>query len=114
MVFDNGCHRKRGPSFSRIVEIDKETRNFVWTYANPTILAFYSFMISGCQRLPNGNTLITEGASGRLFEVTNKHKVVWEYVSPHRAGPNDELIAALLHMTRLDPDFPTDWLPPRP
>jgi hypothetical protein len=82
MVFDNGCHRKRGPSFSRIVEIDKDSREFVWTYAAPTILAFYSFMVSGCSRLPNGNTLITEGASGKIFEVTEKHKVVWEYVSP--------------------------------
>jgi len=34
------------------------------------------------QRLPNGNPLITEGATGRLFEVTNEKKVVWEYVSP--------------------------------
>lgn len=46
------------------------------------ILAFYSFMISGCSRLSNGNTLITEGATGRLFEVTTKHEVVWEYISP--------------------------------
>lgn len=82
MVFDNGCHRKRGPGYSRIVEINPETREFVWSYANPTLLAFYSFMVSGCGRLPNGNTLITEGASGRLFEVTKKHKVVWEYISP--------------------------------
>ena len=82
IVFDNGCHRKRGPGFSRIVEIDKNTREFVWTYVAPVILAFNSFMVSGCQRLPGGNTLITEGASGRLFEVTSKHKVVWEYVSP--------------------------------
>lgn len=82
LVFDNGCHRKRGPSFSRIIEIDKETREFVWSYAAPTILAFYSFMISGCQRLPNGNTLVTEGATGRIFEVTKKREVVWEYISP--------------------------------
>jgi hypothetical protein len=82
LVFDNGCHRKRSPSYSRIVEIDKDTREFIWTYSNPVILAFYSFMISGCSRLPNGNTLITEGATGRLFEVTTKHEVVWEYISP--------------------------------
>ncbi|MBL4681701.1 MAG: aryl-sulfate sulfotransferase [Pseudomonadales bacterium] len=82
LVFDNGCHRKRGPGFSRIVEIDPETRAFVWSYTDPTVLAFYSFMVSGCERLPNGNTLITEGASGRIMEVSQKHKVVWEYISP--------------------------------
>jgi hypothetical protein len=82
LVFDNGCHRKRGPGFSRIVEINPDTLAFVWSYSAPTVLAFYSFMVSGCERLPNGNTLITEGASGRLMEVTQKHKVVWEYISP--------------------------------
>ncbi|MEX0942530.1 MAG: aryl-sulfate sulfotransferase [Pseudomonadales bacterium] len=82
LIFDNGCHRKRGPSFSRVLEIDPESREIVWSYFNPTMLAFFSFMVSGCQRLPNGNTLITEGASGRLFEVTEHHEVVWEYISP--------------------------------
>lgn len=35
------------------------------------------------QRLVNGNTLITEGADGRLFEVTTAGDIVWEYVSPY-------------------------------
>ena len=34
------------------------------------------------QRLPNGNTLITEGAGGRIFEVTNDRQIVWEYMNP--------------------------------
>ena len=37
---------------------------------------------SGAQRLPNGNTLICEGMTGRLFEVTSVGEVVWEYVTP--------------------------------
>lgn len=82
LTFDNGCHRKRGPSYSRIVEIHKDTREFVWSYTAPVILAFFSFMVSGCERLPNGNTLITEGASGRLFEINHEREVVWEYISP--------------------------------
>jgi hypothetical protein len=44
---------------------------------------FYSGYISGTQRLLDGNTQITEGADGRLFEVTPEHKLVWEYVSPY-------------------------------
>ncbi len=82
LIFDNGCHRKRAPSFSRIVELDPETEEIVWSYVNPTVLAFFSYMVSGCERLPNGNTLITEGATGRIFEVTDTHEVVWEYISP--------------------------------
>ena len=27
--------------------------------------------------------MITEGADGRLFEVTAEHEIVWEYVSPY-------------------------------
>jgi hypothetical protein len=35
------------------------------------------------QRLPNGNTLIAEGAFGRIFEVTMEGETVWEYVVPY-------------------------------
>ena len=44
---------------------------------------FYSCYISSAQRLPNGNTLITEGSDGRLLEVTQDHEIVWEYLSPY-------------------------------
>jgi hypothetical protein len=82
LVFDNGCHRPRAPSFSRVVELDPAKKEVVWSYFHPTVLAFYSFMVSGCERLANGNTFITEGATGRLFEVTSEGETVWEYVSP--------------------------------
>ena len=36
------------------------------------------------QRLPNGNTLITEGSDGRVFEVTPDHEIVWEFISPYK------------------------------
>ena len=76
---------------SRVLEIDPITLDVVWKYtpaeAGFTPLAdnykFYSGYISGAQRLPNGNTLITEGADGRLIEVTSEHELVWEYVSPY-------------------------------
>ena len=42
-----------------------------------------ALFISGCQRQPNGNTLICEGMWGRLFEVTPDGEIVWEYVSPY-------------------------------
>ena len=43
---------------------------------------FYSQLISAAQRLPNGNTLITEGCFCRLFEVTPEKEIVWEYRAP--------------------------------
>lgn len=50
----------------------------VWQYDQD----FYSRIISGVQRLPNGNTLITAGVPGRLLEVTTDGRVVWEFVNP--------------------------------
>jgi hypothetical protein len=98
LVFDNGCHRREMPSFSQVVEVDPETRQSTWTYHGVPILAFYSFMISGCERLPNGNTLITEGATGRIFEITPERETVWEYVSPwllpSRFGPTSAVFRA--------------------
>jgi hypothetical protein len=61
------------------------------------------------QRLPNGNTLITESDNGRAFEVTKDKEIVWEYVSPHRAGEKNELIASLFHVDRVEPDQ-VKWL----
>ena len=52
----------------------------------PGIENIFSFFISSAQRLPNGNTFITEGGTGRLFEVTKDGELVWEYYSPYDGG----------------------------
>jgi hypothetical protein len=61
--------------------------------------------------LANGNTLITESDNGRAFEVTDDGQVVWEFHNQHRAGDADEYVATLFELVRLDPQFPTEWLP---
>jgi hypothetical protein len=43
--------------------------------------------MGNAQRLPNGNTLITESAFGRFFEVTREGEIVWEYVNPFFGKP---------------------------
>ena len=53
---------------SRVLEINPVTLELVWSYVSPG--QFFGSNISGAQRLPNGNTLITEGPTGRVFEVT--------------------------------------------
>jgi hypothetical protein len=64
---------------SRVLEINPVTLDLVWSYA---AAGFFSTNISGAQRLPNGNTLITAGAPGRMFEVTRDGDIVWEYMYP--------------------------------
>jgi len=56
------------------------------------------------RRLPNGNTLVTEGRFGRLFQVTPGKEVVWEYVSPHFVrGTNGEPSNAVFRATHYAP-----------
>jgi formylglycine-generating enzyme required for sulfatase activity len=53
-----------------------------WTYTAPNRTDFFAEAISGCQRLPNGNTLICDGTSGVFFEVNPEGEKTWEYVCP--------------------------------
>lgn len=81
MLFDNGTHR-RGQPYSRIIEFNPDLREAVWEYTASPDVTFYSHNISSAERLPNGNTLICEGAHGRIFEVRHSKEVVWEYINP--------------------------------
>ncbi len=84
LLYDNGSHRLNDSflCYSRAVEVNPKTNKIEWQYvANPP-QSFYSAVISGCQRLPNGNTLICEGTKGRAFEVTMDGEMVWEYTFP--------------------------------
>jgi outer membrane protein assembly factor BamB len=98
MVFDNGGGAGYGEPnpaapngrniverySSRVLEIDPVTMEKVWEYSiqGHGRFHFFSHNVSMAQRLPNGNTLITEGAAGRAFEVTVDHEIVWEYINP--------------------------------
>jgi len=42
--------------------------------------------MGSAQRLANGNTLVTDSPSGRLFEVTAEGYLCWEYVVPYFGG----------------------------
>jgi hypothetical protein len=105
LIFDNGGWAGYGApnpgsptgfmnalrDYSRVLEFDPTTLEVVWQYTGVEagfvkpvdINRFYSPFISSAQRLPNGNTLISEGSGGRIFEVTPGHQIVWEYISPY-------------------------------
>ena len=57
-------------------------QDFDWTYQADIPTDFFSKFISGVQRLENGNTLICEGLTGRVFEIDENDNVVWEYINP--------------------------------
>jgi hypothetical protein len=96
LLFNNGL-RRTGGAYSSVEEIvpplvkgryertpgkafgpDKP----LWSYSAPKRIDFFSQIVSGAQRLPNGNTLICAGTNGTIFEVTPKKETVWKYVNP--------------------------------
>ncbi|SFJ31059.1 aryl-sulfate sulfotransferase [Planctomicrobium piriforme] len=53
-----------------------------WTYTTKQPTDFYSALVSGAQRLPNGNTLICSGIQRWVFEVAPEGEIVWQYRLP--------------------------------
>jgi hypothetical protein len=81
LLFDNGLHRPGRETFSRVVEIelDEEARlaRIVWEYREKP--DFYTSIGGDADRLPNGNTLITDSMNGRVIEISPLGDLVWEY-----------------------------------
>jgi hypothetical protein len=78
LIFDNGVQR----GYSRVVELDPITETIVWEYMAERPEDFFTTGGGSAQRLPNGNTLICETNSGRVFEVTKEGEVVWMWLNP--------------------------------
>ena len=95
LVFNNGVAKQRQYStvdeITPVIENDQYVKdeNGVFRASSqrvyPTSKKDREFepIISGSQRLPNGNTLVTYGTVGRVFEVDPTGRVVWDYVNPH-------------------------------
>jgi hypothetical protein len=94
LVFNNGANRP-GSHYSTVDQITppvNENGEYylepdsaygpgeqTWIYtANPPT-SFYASHISGAWRLPSGNTLITNGETGKIFEITPEGSTVWQY-----------------------------------
>jgi Arylsulfotransferase (ASST) len=112
---------------SRVLEIDPSTEQIVWQYtaedSGRPPWTFHSSFVSNAQRLPNGNTLITEGMHGRIFQVTRTGRVVWEYLTPYEdyavAGEPEVKVptvdgvdrATLTRTIHRAQAVPFDWVP---
>jgi len=54
---------------------------FLWSYITDPKCDFYSSIMSGAQRLSDGNTLISDGLRSRFFVVTPEKEVIWDYIN---------------------------------
>ena len=121
LIFDNGGWAGYGlfgwPNqirrYSRVIEFNPVTLDIVWEYSHRNGSwpfprsgenhCFYSPIISSAQRLLNGNTLVTEGVTGRIIEITPDKEIVWEYLTP-----------TIFHSVYRAYRVPPDWVPENP
>ena len=117
LIFNNGLEHpgfRRGYSSVDEIALPFDGRNYrldagsahgfneiVWIYAADPPESFYAVILSNAQRLPNGNTLITDGEAGRIFEVTRTGKTVWEFAREMR-----DIVNVLYRAYRYPPDHP--------
>lgn len=101
LIYDNGSPdvypiegEPRPPAYSVVREFDV-AGSVVWKHgavdAQMATRRMWSDILGGAQRLPSGNTLITEGVTGRCFEVQTDGDYAWEYMNPYagfQGGPN--------------------------
>lgn len=123
LVFDNQGEAGYPPvelpttGGSRVLEIDPVARQVVWQYtaedSGQPSWAFRSTHISAARRLPNGNTFIDEGQSGRLFQVTRDGDIVWEYVNAYPRLGKDPASGkpTVNHQLYRAQPVPLDWTP---
>jgi hypothetical protein len=95
LVFNNGLGRPGGDYSSvdeLVLPVDAQGRYVrepgtayapkepAWRFVAARKTEFFAGFMSGAQRLPNGNTLICNGLTGTIFEVTMNNEAVWKYV----------------------------------
>jgi len=97
MVYNNGLNRPAGnystvETFTPPTVVDHNypidsTGRFLpvsqdWIYEADPPSSLYSQVMSGAQRLLNGNTMICEATSGKFFEIDSNGTSFWEYINP--------------------------------
>jgi hypothetical protein len=93
LLFDNG--NEHTPPTSRALEIvvnpEAGTVEQAWSWTEADF-HMYDFWGGDANRLPNGNTLVTNVTKGRLVEVTPSGETVWEMIMKHpREGIDHEI-----------------------
>jgi hypothetical protein len=92
---------------STIIEFDPKTERSITLFSKEFKEVFYTWIMGTHQTLDNHNLLITESLQGRVLEVNEQGKIVWEYVQPF----NEERAAIIEEAVRLKYDYfnVKDW-----
>ena len=79
MVFNNGLQDLFDYRRSKAQAINPVTGEVEWVYESDF---FFSSIGGTTQALPGNSVLITSSHGGRVFEVTRRGRIVWEWVPP--------------------------------
>ncbi|MBI2022505.1 aryl-sulfate sulfotransferase, partial [Candidatus Daviesbacteria bacterium] len=116
LVFDNGLTRIPNPHplfGSRVLEINPKTNQIDWQFnGGKSVIEKVRFLApitSGAQRLKNGNTLITDGPKGHIFEVTKDGELVWDLINPYFAKSNSPWPVNFLFKVRRYSEDEINW-----
>jgi hypothetical protein len=111
LLFDNQGLPDSPYGHSRVLEVDLFTHEIYWDYMGTDETTFFDSWIRGAQqRLPNGNTLITESQRGRLLEVTREREIVWEYYNPDRAEYQNKPLRGMMTQAQRIPQDAVPFL----
>lgn len=102
LLFDNGNE------LSSVFEIDPLSRLRTWVYWGTENDRLRSRIYGACQRLENGNTLITDSMQGRALEVTPDKEVVWIFRTPPRPDGQTPVIYGMQRYDRAYFNLKTD------
>ncbi len=82
LLFDNRGDNNAAHG-SRLIEFNPDSGKIVWSYAGTATHPFRSDKSGGEERLPNGDTLVSEDDGGRVFEIDPGGQINWEYRDVH-------------------------------
>ncbi len=106
LVFNNDydhCDDESTEDGSQILRVDPESRSVSVVYGDRSEELFFTKLGGKHQILANGNILITEAGTGRVFEISRDREIVWEWVVPRW---DESGVAEVLEGTR----YPSNYL----
>jgi hypothetical protein len=98
---------------SRVMEYNPATTGITWSY--PTRFGkndpqFLNMVLGHVQRLPNGNTFLSQPYDGSLLEITPSGERVWQYTLPLFRGRDRKVNSEYILRNKQQEGYPRKFL----
>ena len=100
LIFDNGLNARR----TRLLVVDPITREIVWSWSAQPPESFFCPLAGGCERLANGNLLVTNSTGGGAFELTMDGEIVWQLTLPASVYGQERGRVSIYRISAVDPE----------